>query len=107
MSTKYKKNTVDQVPMQPYDNCTDSLCSVIIRVDIVNRGANSMARKKTKETPVPTTEVVEEVKAVRLDLPIQMHRELRLEAARQEQSMAALVRGLVEDFLAKGKSSSK
>ncbi len=41
----------------------------------------------------------EELKAVRLELPIGLHRQLRLEAAKEEKSMAALVKALVEDYL--------
>jgi hypothetical protein len=107
MSTEYITNTVDSVPSQPYDKCTEIRCPGIIRVDNVNPRRISMARKQTKEAPVPATETVEEAKAVRLDLPIAMHRELRLEAARREQSMAALVRGLVEEFLARRKAANK
>jgi hypothetical protein len=103
MSTEYIKNNVDRVPWWLYDKCTEIRCSGIIRVDIDNPRSINMARKQTKETPMPATESIEEVKAVRLDLPIELHRELRLEAARREQSMAALVRGLVEEFLAKRK----
>jgi hypothetical protein len=64
-----------------------------------------MARKQSKgEKPVPTTEAAEEVKAVRLDLSIAMHRELRIEAAKRDMSMASLVRGLVEEYLSKRRS---
>ena len=44
-----------------------------------------------------------ELKAVRLELPKTTHNALRVEAARQDKSMAALVRALVEDFLFKPK----
>lgn len=48
-----------------------------------------------------------ELKAVRLELPLEVHRALRVEAAKQDQSMAALVRGLVEEFLAKKTRGAK
>jgi predicted HicB family RNase H-like nuclease len=43
----------------------------------------------------------EELKAVRLELPIETHRQLRMQAAKEEKSMAALVKTLVEDYLKK------
>lgn len=55
-----------------------------------------MARKKP-EKPVPATEAPS--KAVRLDLDAESHRKLRLEAAKLEKPMAAVVRDLVEEFL--------
>ena len=48
----------------------------------------------------------EELKAVRLELPIETHRQLRMQAAKEEKSMAALVKSLVEDYL-KRKAGSK
>lgn len=57
-----------------------------------------MARKK-EVTPVPVTAAEPETKAVRLDLDIESHRQLRLEAAKMELPMAVVVRGLVEDWL--------
>jgi hypothetical protein len=42
-----------------------------------------------------------ELKAVRLELTAEIHKELRVEAAKQDMSMTALVRGLVEEYLAK------
>jgi Meiotically up-regulated gene 113 len=46
-----------------------------------------------------------EIKAVRLELSPEAHKELRIEAAKHDMSMAAFVRGLVEDFLAKRKAA--
>jgi hypothetical protein len=55
---------------------------------------------------VATTNETEEVlKAVRLDIPLSMHRELRIEAAKRDMSMAALVRGLVEEYLSRRKGA--
>ena len=56
-----------------------------------------MARKKEVK-PVPATETT--LKAVRLELSPDVHKQLRIEAAQQDKSMAALVRDLVEEFLA-------
>jgi hypothetical protein len=41
-----------------------------------------------------------ELKAVRLELTPSIHKELRIEAAKQDKSMAAVVRSLVETFVA-------
>jgi hypothetical protein len=41
------------------------------------------------------------LKALRLELPITMHRQHRMEAARAETSMAGPVKTLVEEFLKK------
>jgi hypothetical protein len=41
----------------------------------------------------------EELKAVRLELPIATHRQLRMQAAKEETSMAALVKRLVDQYL--------
>ena len=41
----------------------------------------------------------EELKAVRLELPIGTHRQLRMQAAKEEMSMAALVKRLVDQYL--------
>ncbi|MDG3006625.1 hypothetical protein [Paludisphaera mucosa] len=57
-----------------------------------------MPRKKSPEgKPVNATGT--ELKAVRLELPAETHKQLRIEAAKRDMSMAALVRGLVEDHL--------
>jgi hypothetical protein len=70
-----------------------------------------MARKQTKGAKpmiAATAGASEEVlKAVRLDIPLSMHRELRIEAAKRDMSMAALVRGLVEEFLSKRKAGGR
>lgn len=58
-----------------------------------------MPRKKVKGKPVTATGT--ELKSVRLELTPETHKELRVEAAKRDQSMAALVRNLVEDFLSK------
>ena len=48
-----------------------------------------------------------ETKFVRLELPIEMHRALRMEAARQEVSMAQLAKIAVEEFLERRKGTRK
>lgn len=59
-----------------------------------------MARKKEGK-PMPATEI--ENKAVRLELDPETHQELRVLAAQNGKSMAAYVRQLVEQDLAKRK----
>jgi hypothetical protein len=68
-----------------------------------------MARKKTAEKKVvSTTSTTEEVlKAVRLELPIDIHRELRVEAAKTDTNMSALARRAVEEMLARRRSGGK
>jgi plasmid stability protein len=63
-----------------------------------------MARKK-EVTHVPATEPA--VKAVRLELDPDMHRQLRIEAAKLDKSMAAVVRDLIQEFLAKRPKGTK
>jgi hypothetical protein len=46
----------------------------------------------------------EELKAVRLELPVDVHRELRIEAAKRDTHMSALARIAVEEFLARRKT---
>lgn len=57
-----------------------------------------MARKKVEKT-MPAAETAS-LKAVRLDLEPDLHKQLRVEAAKQDKSMAALVRDLVVAYLA-------
>lgn len=59
-----------------------------------------MAKKKPPEgQPVRTTAAEEVLKAVRLLLPIPLHRELRIEAAKNDTNMSALARIAVEELL--------
>ena len=62
-------------------------------------------RTRTKRTAMETATLTAAVplKFVRLELPIESHRLLRLEAARQERSMAQMSRIIVEDYLSKQK----
>jgi hypothetical protein len=62
-----------------------------------------MGKKRVMgKPPVNTTATAEEaVKAVRLELPINLHRELRIEAAKRDTHMSALARIAVEEFLAR------
>jgi predicted HicB family RNase H-like nuclease len=59
-----------------------------------------MPRKQSRKGK-PMNAAGEELKAVRLELPIETHRQLRMQAAKEEKSMAALVKTLVEDYLKK------
>ena len=57
-----------------------------------------MARKQMGEkADMVITE--EKLRAVRLELPEPVHKLLRLEAAKQDTSLAALARTAVEDYL--------
>jgi hypothetical protein len=61
-----------------------------------------MAKKQAKRgRPVSTTATEEDLKAIRLELPIDLHRELRIEAAKRDTHMSALARIAVEEFLAR------
>ncbi len=73
-------------------------------VDNVNQpGAHTMPRKQSREGKrVDASGTV--LKAVRLELDPVTHKTLRVEAANQERSMAALVKELVEEYLAKRKA---
>lgn len=67
-----------------------------------------MPRKQTTEGR-PMNATGAELKAVRLELTPDTHKQLRIKAAERDLSMAALVRGLVEEYLkadrAKGSKS--
>ena len=65
-----------------------------------------MPYKKTEKGKPMNAQGVE-LKAVRLDLDATTHRILRVEAAKRDMSMAALVRSLVEEFAEKHKASAK
>jgi hypothetical protein len=58
-----------------------------------------MAKKSTKGKQPVSTANTEDVKAVRLELPKDLHRELRIEAAKQDTHMSALARIAVEEYL--------
>jgi hypothetical protein len=90
--------------MRAYTSCTWFSQPGIISVDIITPPEmKPMARKKVKESkPVIATEL--EVKSVRLELSPEMHRRFRIEAAKEGQSMAALAKRLVEDWLSKRKN---
>jgi predicted HicB family RNase H-like nuclease len=65
-----------------------------------------MARKKVKETEAMIAADAE-VKSVRLELSPDVHRDFRIEAAKEGQSMAALAKRLVEEWVAKRKAGGK
>jgi hypothetical protein len=64
-----------------------------------------MAKKRAgaKKMGAAATEV--ELKAVRLELPPDLHKELRIEAAKRDTHMSALARVAVEEFLKKVRTS--
>ncbi len=57
--------------------------------------------RKTSKGGKPVDAVGTELKTVRLELTVADHKRLRVEAAKEGVSMAALARRLVEEFLAK------
>jgi hypothetical protein len=75
----------------------------MIPMATVHHGEDSvMARKRqTKGTPDMSTAEVKgrTLRAVRLELPPDMHALLRLEAARQDRSLGDIARIAVEDYL--------
>jgi hypothetical protein len=64
-----------------------------------------MPRKKSPEGK-PTTPAGVELKAVRVELEPDRHNQLRIEAAKNDESMASLVRRLILDFLDSGESAA-
>jgi predicted transcriptional regulator len=67
-----------------------------------------MAKTPPKgKDPVSATVETEEVKAVRLELPPNLHRELRIEAAKRDTHMSALARQAVEEFLDRARKGGK
>jgi predicted HicB family RNase H-like nuclease len=57
-----------------------------------------MAKKQAKvKGDMPATET--ELRAVRLELPPQIHAKLRIEAAKKDVSLASLARSVVEDYV--------
>ena len=64
-----------------------------------------MAKRK-RVIKMPTGEV-EEVCSIRLDLPRSIQREFRVECAKENSSMAAIARRLVEAWLEKRRKGAK
>jgi predicted HicB family RNase H-like nuclease len=62
-----------------------------------------MPRNKSPEGK-PVDAAGTELRAVRVELTPTIHKRLRLEAAKQDRSMASLVRVLVEDYLSHRKA---
>jgi predicted HicB family RNase H-like nuclease len=59
-----------------------------------------MARKKTEGKPtMPATAAKEKLRAVKLELPEDVHKLLRLEAAKQDTSLGELARQFVTEAL--------
>jgi hypothetical protein len=61
-----------------------------------------MPRKQSPDGK-PTDAEGTELRAVRCELTPSEHNELRVEAAKRDQSMASLVRTLIQEFLSKKK----
>jgi predicted HicB family RNase H-like nuclease len=59
--------------------------------------------RKTSSEGKPTDTAGIELKSVRVELTPPVHKQLRMKAAEHDVSMAAYVRGLIEDHLAKKK----
>jgi hypothetical protein len=83
-----------------------------ILVDIVIPGGNAMARKqanRTKSMTAVATTPAPEVKpqSVRLELSPDVHRQFRVESAKEGLSMAAVARQLVEEWLSERKAGGK
>jgi hypothetical protein len=67
-----------------------------------------MARKQTKgNTDMSTASTVEKLRAVRLELSEPEHAALRVEAARQDTSLAQLARIAVREYLSRRKGGAK
>ena len=67
-----------------------------------------MAHKQTKgKVEMSTTATEPKLRAVRLELPENVHTLLRLEAAKQDTSLAALARIAVEEYLSRRKAGGK
>jgi hypothetical protein len=67
-------------------------------VDIHHPEGYVMARKRV-ERKVGMIATEEKLRAVRLELPEDIHKLLRLEAAKQDTSLAALARIAVEEYV--------
>jgi hypothetical protein len=65
-----------------------------------------MPRKKNEKGKLMNA-AGQELKTVRLDLPADLHKRLRLEAAHREMSMAQVARIAVEELLAKRKDGGE
>lgn len=59
--------------------------------------------RKRSESGKPTDAQGTELKAVRVELTPALHKQLRIEAAKHDRSMASMVRVLIEDYLSKRK----
>jgi len=67
-----------------------------------------MARKQAKGAKtVPATETAEQVRAVRLELPLSLHKQFRIECAKEDSTMAAIARRLVEEWMSKRKVGAR
>jgi hypothetical protein len=66
-----------------------------------------MARKKTEKSEMPAVEAKPLLKLVRLELPSDYHRDLRVIAAKQETTMAILARKLIKEYVDQQRKAGK
>ena len=66
-----------------------------------------MAKKRAERTIMPAVAEETGLKLVRLELTPDVHKQFRVEAAKEGLSMAALARRLVEEWTAKRKVGGK
>jgi predicted HicB family RNase H-like nuclease len=64
-----------------------------------------MARKKPEKKDVPVSQAI--LKLVRLEIPPEYHRDLRILAAKQETTMAILVRKVVQEYIDQQRKGGK
>lgn len=64
-----------------------------------------MARKKPEKKDVPATQAA--LKLVRLEIPPEYHRDLRIIAAKQETTMAVLARRVMQEFIDQQRKAGK
>jgi hypothetical protein len=66
-----------------------------------------MGRKKTEKPEMPAVEAKPLLKLVRLELPSDYHRDLRVIAAKQETTMALLARKLIKEYVGQQRKAGK
>ena len=74
-----------------------------------SHGGDNMAKKRAEMGGRKMSAVAEEtgLKLVRLEIPPDVHKQFRIEAAKEGLSMAALARKLVEEWTARRKAGAK
>jgi plasmid stability protein len=63
--------------------------------------------RKMSSAGKPVDSEGSELKAVRVELTPALHKQLRIEAAKHDRSMASMVRTLIEDYLSKRKNDAR